>query len=261
MRANLTATRILIGLNVIVFLGWNAFQPETGGVGPLGLYLPGHPEFGVWQYVTSMFMHGSLGHLLMNMFGLYMFGSVLERMWGAKRFVIFYLATGLGAGLIYSGVTHFEVESQLDAMVEQGITREVLEEGVNHPDSTRGVMTMAMAGSRSMDEAFVEDLWELYLTYNAPVVGASGALYGILTAFGLLFPNVKLALMFLPVPVPAKYFIPAILLMDLFSGLTGFSLFGGGIAHFAHLGGALIGFLLMRRWRGLSRPVVPWSTA
>jgi membrane associated rhomboid family serine protease len=83
----------------------------------------------------------------------------------------------------------------------------------------------------------------------------------VLTAFGILFPNAKLALIFLPVPVPAKFFIPALLLMDLFSGVTGISLFGGGIAHFAHLGGALIGFLLMRHWRDLSPGLVPWRNA
>ena len=87
------------------------------------------------------------------------------------------------------------------------------------------------------------------MTFYIPVVGASGAIYGILTAFGLLFPEAKLSLIFLPVPVAAKWFIPALLLLDLFSGVTGFSLFGGGIAHFAHLGGALIGFLLMLLWK------------
>ena len=94
---------------------------------------------------------------------------------------------------------------------------------------------------------------DLYRIYVGPMVGASGAIYGILVAFGLLYPNAKLALLFLPVPIAAKFFIPILLALDLFSGVTGFSLFGGGIAHFAHIGGALIGFLLMWHWRKLGR--------
>jgi len=116
-------------------------------------------------------------------------------------------------------------------------------------------MTMLQNSSRPVDQALADRLADLYVNYNVPVVGASGALYGVLTAFGLLFPNAKLALIFLPVPIAAKYFIPGLLLIDLFSGLTGFSIFGGGIAHFAHLGGALIGFLLMRHWRDLANPM------
>jgi membrane associated rhomboid family serine protease len=96
---------------------------------------------------------------------------------------------------------------------------------------------------------------DLYRIYAAPMLGASGAIYGILVAFGLMYPDAKLALLFLPVPIAAKYFIPIILALDLFSGVTGFSLFGGGIAHFAHIGGALIGFLLMWYWRSRERSV------
>lgn len=255
MPSSFTITRILIGLNALIYLGWSTLQTGSAGPGPLGLYLPEHPDFHLWQYLTSMFMHGSLGHLLMNMFGLLMFGEVLERMWGAKRFLLFYLLTGLGAGLIYSAVTTWEVNAGLNALVEQGFNREALETGLDIRDGNAALMTMIQGAGRAVNETVGKELAEVYMAYNAPVVGASGALYGILTAFGILFPNAKLALIFLPVPVAAKYFIPALLLMDLFSGVTGFSIFGGGIAHFAHLGGALIGFLLMRHWRDLARPV------
>ena len=99
-------------------------------------------------------------------------------------------------------------------------------------------------------------LEELYGIYATPMLGASGAIYGLLVAFGFLHPNAKLAIMFVPVPVAAKFVIPVLLLLDLFSGVTGFSLFGAGIAHFAHLGGALIGFLLMLLWRNRSRVII-----
>ena len=92
-------------------------------------------------------------------------------------------------------------------------------------------------------------LSEIYHIYNTPAVGASGAIYGVLVAFGMTFPNAKLALIFLPVPISAKYFIPALIALDLFSGVTGFSIFGGGIAHFAHVGGAIIGFIMMKYWQ------------
>jgi membrane associated rhomboid family serine protease len=107
---------------------------------------------------------------------------------------------------------------------------------------TSDVQTM-----RSFSEEKLQDFWRLF---NMPVVGASGAIYGVLVAFGMLFPNAKLFLIFLPVPIAAKYFIPVLIALDLFSGVTGFSIFGGGIAHFGHVGGAIIGFLLMWYWRG-----------
>lgn len=254
MQMKFTATRVLIGLNVISYLLWQSLRPEFSGAGPFALYLPGHPDFRPWQFVTSIFMHADTGHLLMNMLGLFMFGEVLERMWGARRFLIFFLATGLGAGLVYSAVTAWEVDTGVDQLVERGLDREAVERGLEMENPRTALMTM-VGVTRNVTESLVDDMAEVYRNYHVPVVGASGALYGILTAFGLLYPNAKLALIFLPVPVAAKYFIPGLLLLDLFSGVTGFSIFGGGIAHFAHLGGALIGFLLMRHWRDLAAPM------
>lgn len=258
MPRNWTATHILIAINGAVYLLWNLLQPQAAGADPFALYLPGHPSFGIWQYLTSMFMHASAGHLIMNMFGLFMFGSVLERMWGKRRFALFFLLTGLGAGLIFSAVTRYEVHTETQHLVEEGFSREALREGIRNPNPRAGLITMMQGNSDRITEETGDQLANLYFTFNIPVVGASGAIYGILTAFGLLFPDAKLALIFLPLPVPAKIFIPLLLLADLFSGVTGFSLFGGGIAHFAHLGGALIGLLLMRHWRDLSAPVQPW---
>ncbi|MDA3872794.1 MAG: rhomboid family intramembrane serine protease [Kiritimatiellae bacterium] len=250
MPANLTATHLLLFLNVAVFLIMEYVLPNNEAVWrAMPLYLPENANFRLWQYVSSMFTHGSLSHLFMNMFGLFSFGSLLERIWGAKRFVIFYFAVGIGSGLIYSAVNTWEYRSAASALVEAGMPQSSLDQIPEAENIPEYADTLVARNSTVVERIGIEPLEELFTIYLTPVVGASGAIYGILTAFGLLFPNAKLSLIFLPVPVAAKYFIPVLLLLDLFSGITGFSIFGGGIAHFAHLGGALIGFLLMMLWR------------
>ena len=250
MLQKLTATQGLVGLNVIVFLLMDYVLPQNETLWrTMPLYLPENADFRVWQYVSSMFTHANLTHLFMNMFGLFSFGSLLERIWGAKRFLIFYFAVGIGAGLIYSAVTTWEYRGAAANLVEEGIPREALHP-ISEIGNVRGFAESLVAQNPAIfNRIGLDPLLEFISIYSTPVVGASGAIYGILTAFALLFPNAKLSLIFLPVPVAAKYFIPVLLLLDLFSGFTGFSIFGGGIAHFAHLGGALIGFLLMMLWR------------
>jgi membrane associated rhomboid family serine protease len=258
MPAKLTATAVLLALNVTVFLLMEYAFPQNETLWRvMPLYLPENEHFRMWQYVSSMFTHSGLSHLFMNMFGLFSFGSLLERIWGAKRFVIFYFAVGIGAGLIYSAVNTWEYRSAAATLVEAGISQSSLDQ-IRETGDVNVFAENLYAGNRTvLDRIGFEPLKEFVYIYATPVVGASGAIYGILTAFGLLFPNAKLSLIFLPVPVAAKFFIPALLLLDLFSGITGFSIFGGGIAHFAHLGGALIGFLLMMLWRkDLSLPAM-----
>ena len=195
-----------------------------------------NPHFGLWQAVSYMFLHGGVGHILFNMFALVSFGVVLERQWGTRRFLVFYFLCGVGAALVHNAVNAYQFGALQERLVAQGLT----------PDAIRSAL--ATGRSALLDGEIKTTLVELYGIYAVPMLGASGAIYGILVAFGLLYPNAKLALMFLPVPVAAKFFIPILLALDLLSGVTGFSLFGGGIAHFAHLGGALIGFLLMLFW-------------
>ena len=137
----------------------------------------------------------------------------------------------------------------------QALHRQLTDSGMTAAAIDNALTTGRYLGSGS-NPATHAAVVELYRIYSAPMVGASGAIYGILVAFGLLYPNAKLALLFVPIPVAAKYVIPVLLALDLFSGVTGFSLFGGGIAHFAHLGGALIGFVLMWKWRR-RRPAYP----
>lgn len=233
------AVLVLVVINVAMFLLNSMTTLEMNTF--LGLHHPDNEAYGIWQYFTSMFMHGSVVHILFNMFGLWMFGSALEKTWGSKKFLFFYFAAGLGAGVIYTLINNFQFDAAANALMAIGMQEYEVQELL---ESGRYRMYTGIT------EAMVA---EAYQTFNTTMVGASGALYGILVAFAILYPNAKLALLFLPFPIAAKYFVPILLSIDLLSGVTGFSIFGGGIAHFAHLGGALIGFILMLYWRNMSK--------
>ena len=205
----------------------------------LGLYFPENENFGIWQFVSHMFMHGGFTHILFNMYALWAFGSPLEQMWGRNKFIFFYFSAGLGAGLIYTAVNYFQFNNIQDQLISLGL----------QSSDIHTLLTSGKYNSEILSQIPESKLMEFYQIYHTPAVGASGAIYGVLVAFGMTFPNSKLALIFLPVPIAAKYFIPVLIALDLFSGLTGFSIFGGGIAHFAHVGGAIIGFIIMWYWK------------
>jgi len=229
-------TNRLVAINVGVYFLVQALFAETRS--GFELYFWQHPDFQIWQPLSSMFLHGGLSHLAFNMLALWSFGRVLERAWGNQRFLIFYLACGLGAAVIALLVNQFEFQYLTNQLIEAGI-------------ATRDIETLLASGqfSEATQTAAGRDaLEQFYFLYHTPMVGASGAIYGILVAFALLFPNFKIMLIFLPVPIPAKFFVPVLLLIDLTAGITGISIFGQNIAHFAHLGGALIGFLLVMFW-------------
>lgn len=198
-----------------------------------------NPNFGIWQVVSHMFMHGGLMHIVFNMYALWAFGSPLERMWGTRKFLFFYFSAGLGAALIHTGVNYYHVKQGLDVLTSAGISEAQVFDLLNQGKYNEAWLQVGPPG---VVNAFLD-------SFFTPAVGASGAIYGILVAFGMLFPNSELFLIFLPVPIKAKYFIPALILLDLFSGVTGYSIFGAGIAHFAHLGGALFGFIMMWYWK------------
>jgi membrane associated rhomboid family serine protease len=187
------------------------------------------------------------------MYALWAFGSPLEIMWKKNSFLIFYFASGIGAGLIYLLVNYYQFNSAYQEILAIGISADEIQNFLS-----TGSYNPSDAVQGNVDGILLKDtLTKLYLLFNVPAVGASGAIYGILVAFGMSFPNSKLALIFLPVPIPAKYFIPVMIGIDLFSGVTGFSIFGGGVAHFAHVGGALVGFLLVWYWKSTGKIVAP----
>ena len=242
-RISRTIAALLIA-NIVIFAAGYLLPNGSDRLVTAGaLWYPANGNFGLWQVVSYMFLHGSLTHIFFNMFALVSFGSVLEREWGTARFLVFYFLCGVGAGLIQTGVNWQQFHGLHDRLVESGLAPSAISSLLEHG-----------GGMLPADPAIKASLVELYRIYATPMIGASGAIYGLLVAFGFLHPNTKLALMFVPFPIAAKFFIPGLLLLDLFSGVTGFSLFGASIAHFAHLGGAAIGFLLMLLWRNRSGP-------
>ena len=233
------AVKHLIIINAIFFIV-PQLAPTLGLQNMFALYFPENEHFGFWQFLTHMFMHGGFTHILFNMYALWAFGTPLEQMWGRNKFLFFYFSAGLGAGLIYTLVNYYQFNGVYELFINAGLNNSeiisILEIG-----QTNDI--------RVVNNITQEQFNQITSLYNTPAVGASGAVYGILVAFGLSFPNAKLALIFFPVPIAAKYFIPVLIALDLFSGLTGFSLFGGGVAHFAHVGGALIGFIIAWYWK------------
>lgn len=227
----------LIIINVIFFLATQTLGDQMYQW--FSLWFPENENFQLWQLVSHMFMHGGFMHIAFNMYALYAFGTPLEQTWGKNKFLFFYFSAGIGAALIHTGVNYFYFNQGLDAIVNSGVSKEqvmsIIAEGKYMPDWYN-------VASKSTIDNFLG-------AYNTPAVGASGAIYGVLVAFGMMFPNAELMMIFLPIPIKAKYFIPVLIGIDLFSGLTGYSLFGGGIAHFAHIGGAIFGFIMMWYWK------------
>lgn len=201
----------------------------------LGLFFPLSEKFRLHQIFTHMFMHGGLTHLFFNMFALYMFGRVLESVWGPKRFLTFYLVTGIGAAVLHSLVNFIEYQhiasqispDQVAYVKEAGYG--LWSEGKNFSDPLLGKLNIAL---------------------NTPTVGASGAVFGILLGFGMLFPNTQLMLLFPPIPIKAKYFVMGYGAIELY---LGFSNSGGNVAHFAHLGGMLFGYFMIKYWNKNSK--------
>ena len=182
-------------------------------------------------------MHGSINHILFNMFGLWMFGGTLAQMWGSNKFLFFYLSTGLGAAALQLGINYFQISTFVGQLVEAGYSATSLTETLQS-----GQYNTTWSNVISQAE-----LSQLLTSFNMSMVGASGALYGILVAFAFLFPNTELMIIFLPIPIKAKYFVPILLASDLFFGFSSYSL--GPIAHFAHLGGAVTGYIMMWYWK------------
>ncbi|AQS93334.1 rhomboid family intramembrane serine protease [Polaribacter sp. BM10] len=226
----------LVIINVILFIAPQFLKLDLTNV--LALHFPKNSHFGFWQYLTHMFMHASFPHILFNMYGLWAFGTPLEQMWGKKKFLFFYFSAGLGAGLIYTLVNYYQFNGIYDLFINAGL---------NNADVISILEKGSTAGFNVNTEITQVQFDKIYSLYHMPAVGASGAVYGVLVAFGLYFKDAKLALLFFPVPIAAKYFIPLMILGDLFFGMTNYSV--GNVAHFAHIGGALIGFIIAYYWK------------
>lgn len=252
---NLTpVVRNLIILNIVFYMiDRNNILPLTSN---FALFSTLSPYFKPFQFVSYMFLHGSFGHILGNMFGLFMFGPMLERIWGPKRFLVFYFVTGIGAGVLFSAINYFELSSLQNAVSVFA--------GHPNPDTFIDFASKHAADFYRNNLSFVNK-WEsdpqnaAYINdavsavksifereVNIPMVGASGALFGILMAFGLLFPNTELFILFIPFPVKAKYFVAFYGLFELYSGIQNSQ--SDNVAHFAHVGGMLFAYILLRYW-------------
>ena len=220
----------LIIVNVLMLLA--TFVLERMGINlytHLGLHFPLSEKFRLHQIFTHMFMHGGLTHLFFNMFALYMFGRVLESVWGPKRFLTFYLVTGIGAAALHTAVNFFEYYQTVSVLSPEQIEY-VKEVGYN-----------IWGTSKVFNEPLMNNLNAIL---NTPTVGASGAVFGILLGFGMLFPNTQLMLLFPPIPIKAKYFVIGYGALELY---LGFSQPGSNVAHFAHLGGMLFGYFMEKK--------------
>jgi membrane associated rhomboid family serine protease len=251
----------LIILNVLFFLATFVFKNlDIDLVAYFGMHYPGSERFMLHQIVTYMFMHGGITHIFFNMFALFMFGRVLESVWGPKRFLIYYFVTGIGAIAIHTFVNYLEISSIQNTLsaFQNTPSPEVLEKFVNKnlPNASMQVRDFIMTwyndptNSSFANEGLSLMQRILELKMNIPTVGASGAVFGILLAFGMLFPNTQLMLLFPPIPIRAKYFVIGYGLIELY---LGFSQSGSNIAHFAHLGGMLFGFFMIKYWNKNSR--------
>ncbi len=242
-------TKYLLVINGLMYLATYVLSntPLRPFFDSLALYQPGTPDFHFWQILTSVFMHGSFLHLFSNMFSLWMFGAVIENIWGGRRFLVYYLVTAVGAGVLYLLVNQVEISIAAGKLLAEGAPQSLLTALRHTSDVNIANDLIAQAGVPVNGELISKYYW----TAHAAVVGASGAVFGIILAFGMMFPNSKIYLYF-AIPIKAKWFVIGYGIFEFVSGISGIQ---SGIAHFAHLGGMLFGYLMIRYWkkRGIFR--------
>ena len=219
----------LIIINILFFIATFALQQFVDLKVLLAAFYPASPLFKPWQPITYMFMHAGFMHIFFNMFALFSFGPLLEYTLGSKKFFNYYFITGIGGFVLY--------------MVVQAIQIHAITGSFTIPNPEAEASYFQYGGQANAQN--------LYALYNFPMLGASGSIFGLLVAFGMLFPNLEMMVMFIPVPIKAKYFVIGYIALELFSGIGRFA--GDSVAHFAHLGGGLFGFLLIKLW-GIKRP-------
>lgn len=228
-------TKNLIIINLIVWFGQIVLRQRGIDLSDyLGLYFVGSPGFRIWQPITYMFLHDtySFMHVFSNMFAVFMFGRTLEQYWGSKRFLGYYFITGIGAGITQLLVCYLRLQFMQSGMSTDAIAEvythgfSLLQQGMNFTDPLQGGLNLLL---------------------NTGTIGASGAVFGILLAFGMLFPNSELFIIPFPFPIKAKWFVIGYGLIELFFGVSNFS--GDNIAHFAHLGGMIFGIFVILYWK------------
>ncbi len=229
MRSATPVVKNIIIINVLFFLGSMAIP---GLDNALSGYYWSSPNFQPWQIVTHMFMHAGVGHIFFNMYGLYLFGSALENYWGSKRFLTYYLVSGLGAFVLHNAMTYFEL-TQIIPQLSPADWDMVRAEGANAMQEGKNFIDPLMRKANSV--------------LNTGMVGASGAVFGILLAFGMLFPNTELMLLFPPIPLKAKWLVFGYGALELYSAVQANP--GDNVAHFAHLGGMISGYFLLKYWQ------------
>ena len=230
----------LLIINILFFVGTLVVGDPAYQI--LAMFFPENQGFHFWQPLSHMFMHANFMHIFFNMFALYSFGSTLEHFWGEKKFLFFYISCGLGAVLAQTGVSYYYFNDAVSILESNGFQKTEILQLLN-----QGKINMQWQSLLTATE-----YQNFISSFATPMVGASGAIYGLLIAFAFMFPNAELGIMFIPVPVKAKYFVPVyMLLFDGFFGIFGNSLMGidSGVAHFAHIGGAITGFLIMWYWK------------
>ena len=263
MRITDTVKHLII-INVLMFIG-----TMTVGDGRLfydlfAMHFPASDTFRPWQVVTHMFMHGGFTHLLFNMFALWMFGGPVEARLGRNKFLFIYFSAGLGAVLFQLAGYYWDYLPALKSLMESGLSKTAINDIINFNILDGNQYTGQLLkkqlfaylaenniSASLINQASYQALFETnVLIHNSTMVGASGCIMGILAAFGMMNPNAELMMIFLPIPIKAKYFIPGIILLDVISAFTGQSFFSpSNTAYLAHVGGAIIGFIIMWYWR------------
>ena len=238
IRVTDTVKHLLI-INVLMFIGTIAIGGGQLFYELFALYFPKNEAFQPWQIITHMFMHGGFTHLLFNMFALWMFGVPVEQVLGGKKFLFIYLSAGFGALVFQLAYYYIGFTPLYSELIQSGLTSDQIVQMLSSNETISGIN----------DQQFAL-LKQAFPMFNASMVGASGCIMGVLAAFGMMNPEAKLMLIFLPIPIKAKYFIPGIIILDIISALTGQSFFSpSNTAYMAHVGGALIGFVIMWYWK------------
>jgi membrane associated rhomboid family serine protease len=243
----------LLIINAILYLAYEVFKRRFNIDldDLLGLHYPSSPKYHWYQFFTYMFMHAGLEHIFFNMFALWTFGYVLENFWGPQRFLVYYLVTGLGAALVQVIYTYYQLHiidaaiASLDPEAYLALAKKYYtgEEAIRIYEAMKTIPPIPGA----MNVAVNELTAYRFFVEGVSTVGASGAVFGILLAFGMLFPNTELMMLFFPIPIKAKYFVILYGAIELFSGV--YQAEGDFVAHFAHLGGMLFGFILIKIWQ------------